>query len=179
MSNQIVNLSLGTFLTLVVLVSSVQATPNGSGTASTYAHPYHVSLAEIERNDRTGNFEVSLCIWPADLEKALARMARKPVDLDKVENLDELIAKYIDANVMFTAGDGTQAKIRYVGCELDLQKGWLYFEVQSGKDRDDWTYQNRFFFELNDDQINHFNFKTEQKVQSDACTSEKSTIELS
>lgn len=178
MSNQKLRFSIGVFLFLACWASSIHAAPNGLASSSSFVHPYHVSLAEIERNERSGNFEVSLCIWPADLEKALARMAKKPIDLDRVDNLDELIAKYIDANITFISGDGTQAKIRYVGCELDLQKGWLYFEVQTGQERDDWSYRNQFFFELNDDQINHFNFKKESGIQSDACTSANSTITL-
>ncbi len=144
----------------------------------TVFHPYHVSLAEFERNPKSGNFEVSLCVWPADLEKALSQKTKTAIDLDKAENLDELIAEYLSEKVVFADGDGTQAKIRFVGCELDLQKGWLYFEVQTGMERDDWAYQNRIFFELNDDQINHFNFKSDSSILSDACTAEKSTVAL-
>jgi hypothetical protein len=140
-------------------------------------HPYHVSLSEIERNENTGNFEVSLCVWPADLEKALAQMTDKPVDLDHTEGLDKLIEKYLAKTVAFTSAEGAKAKIRFVGHEIDLQKGWLYFEVQTGVESDDWTFQNRVFFELNDDQINHFNFKATE-FQSDACTAEKPRIVL-
>lgn len=176
MSSFTIRIALG-LLVAVSLVGSANAAPTGAALVGSTFHPYHVSLAEMERNERTGNFEVSLCIWPADLEKALTRMTQKPVDLDKVDDLDELIAKYIDSKIVFTSGD-TRAKIRYVGCELDLQKGWLYFEVQTGKELDDWSYQNRFFFELNEDQINHFNFKSESNIQSDACTLKKPEIEL-
>lgn len=142
------------------------------------SHPFHVSLSEIERNSTTGNFEVSLCIWPADLEKALSRMEDKSLDLDQVENLDELISQYLNKTVQFTSADGTRAKIRFVGHEMDLQKGWLYFEVQTGKKAQAWNYRNQVFFELNDDQINHFNFKAPKQLISKACTVDQPAYDL-
>lgn len=168
-------LLLGMFVTSVFTSSAVAMIPLGLESS---VHPYHVSLAEFERNERSGNFEVSLCIWPADLEKALSQKNEKPIDLDEVENLDDLIAEYLKEKVVFADSEGNQAPIRFVGCELDLQKGWLYFEVQTGKERDDWSFQNRIFFELNEDQINHFNFKMPRKIQSDACTIDKTTVQL-
>lgn len=154
-----------------------QSSVDAGGSGCLRAHPYHVSLAEIERNENSGNFEVSLCIWPADLEKAIGQMTEKPVDLDSVEELDALIAKYLSKTVSFTSGDGTKAKLRFIGHELEIQKGWLYFEVQTGAERDDWSFQNRVFFELNDDQINHFNYQSEE-ILSDACTIDKPKIAL-
>ena len=46
------------------------------------AHPYHVSRAEIQYNASRGTFEVALCVWPADLEKAVGQMQKKAIDLD-------------------------------------------------------------------------------------------------
>lgn len=141
-------------------------------------HPYHVSLAEMELNSRTGNFEVSLCVWPADLEKALSRMTEKAIDLDKTDELEKLIAQYLEKRISFRSEDGEQAKIRYVGQELDLQKGWLYFEVQTKDAGKSWRFENHVFFELNDDQINHFNLKIDDKLISEACTAQTRSFDI-
>lgn len=58
-------------------------------------HPYHVSYTELAFNRKSGNFEVAICVWPADLEKALAAQEKKPVDLEKTDKLDEMIERYV------------------------------------------------------------------------------------
>ena len=58
-------------------------------------HPYHVSLAEVNWNPKTQKFEVALCLWPADLEKALARQTGHPIDLAKEPNIDQLLKTYV------------------------------------------------------------------------------------
>ena len=58
-------------------------------------HPYHVSLAEVNWNAKSNKFEVALCLWPADLEKALARQTGRPIDLEKEANIDQLMEAYI------------------------------------------------------------------------------------
>lgn len=58
-------------------------------------HPYHVSYTELTFNKKSGNFEVAICVWPADLEKALAAQESKPVDLEKTDKLDEMIERYV------------------------------------------------------------------------------------
>ena len=145
--------------------------------ASSPFHPYHVSLAEIEYNEQTGNFEVSLCVWPADLERALAQMTESPVDLDSTENLDQLIANYLEQTFQFRSAQENVAPIRFVGKELDLKQGWLHFEVQTAGDNtndppaaNEWTLNNRVFFELNEDQSNQCNLKTKTEIISSACT---------
>lgn len=145
--------------------------------ASNLPHPYHVSLAEIEYNEQTGNYEVSLCVWPADLERALAQMTEAPVDLDSTENLNQLITSYLEQKFQFKSGDAEIAPLRFVGKELDLKQGWLYFEVQTTGDNatdkasaTEWTLDNRVFFELNEDQSNQCNLKTNSEIRSSACT---------
>jgi hypothetical protein len=60
-------------------------------------HPNHFSTAEVRWNDKTGNFEVALCVYPLDLEKALTTLAGKAVDLDQKDGLDDLMKKYIES----------------------------------------------------------------------------------
>ena len=146
--------------------------------ASAPLHPYHVSLAEIEFNEQTGNYEVSLCVWPADLERAIGQMTDSPVNLDSTENIDQLIASYLEQKFRFRSDDDKVAPLRFVGKELDLKQGWLYFEIQTSSDEatdevpaaTEWTLDNRVFFELNEDQSNQCNLKTKSDVRSSACT---------
>ena len=138
--------------------------------SAAFAHPYHVSRTELNWNATTGNFEVALCLWPADLEKALSRDQGKPIDLDKVENLDELLKAYVEKTFLIRSlkSDSKEGKtsateesatktptVRWVGHEKNLKQAWLYFEVVVDKTPAKWTVENRAFFELNEDQLNY------------------------
>ena len=87
MKNQILLL-----LTLAVIMLGGNA---NSTIGAEPPHPYHVSLAEVNWNTKSHKFEVALCLWPADLEKALARQTGRPIDLEKEANIDQLMEAYI------------------------------------------------------------------------------------
>ena len=130
------------------------------------SHPYHVSHAEVNWNAKSGNFEVALCVWPADLEKALKADTGKSIDLDEVEDLDLLLESYVGKKFRIASGGGqadakkpAAAQIRWVGHERDLKKAWLYFEISGDPSVRQWKIENRVFFELNEDQLNHVDFK--------------------
>jgi hypothetical protein len=142
------------------------------------AHPYHVSHAEVNWNQKTGNFEVALCLWPADLEKAIGIDQGKPVDLDKVENLDPLLQRYIAKKFLIrrapakgaaTADLNAESQIRWVGHEKTIKEAWLYFEIKGDKNPAPWTIENRVFFELNDDQMNQVQLTIGSESNSLIC----------
>ena len=148
----------------VALVAAVVSSPADCRAS----HPYHVSHAEVNWNAKSGNFEIALCVWPADLEKALKGDSGKSVDLDKVEDLDQLLEAYVGKKFRITqvnAQGNSDSKnpesisIRWVGHERDLKKAWLYFEIPGDKVNRQWKIENRVFFELNEDQLNHIDFK--------------------
>lgn len=148
----------------VALVAAVVSSPADCQAS----HPYHVSHAEVHWNANSGNFEVALCVWPADLEKALKGDTGKSVDLDKVEDLDQLLATYISKKFRITRAEGQDESnsdknvaksLRWVGHERDLKKAWLYFEISGDKAVHQWKIENQVFFELNEDQLNHVDFK--------------------
>ena len=140
------------------------------------SHPNHVSSAEVNWNPKSGNFEVALCVWPSDLEKALGRDQSKVIDLDKIKvgDLDHMMQSYIEKRFLIRRSDTKKSEvnrpigeqenskpgIRWVGHERDHKAAWLYFEVAGDKQGAQWTIENRVFFELNDDQLNQVQMTT-------------------
>ena len=163
------------------------------------SHPFHVSSAQVNWNSKTGNFEVALCVWPADLEKAIARQQAKPIDLDDVENVDELMQEYIAGRFRIRVPNGSKpgdsaasvptvanldsedrtTAIRWVGHEMDLKKAWLYFEVTGDRQPERWAIENRIFFELNEDQMNQVQVSSgRQLLVADSLSSQQKRIEF-
>ena len=122
-------------------------------------HPYHVSFAEVEWNPKTGNFEVALCVWPADLEKSISEMQGRPIDLDAEPNLESAYQAYVSRRFRIVGDSGKTSPIRWVGSQVGLKQAWLYFEVAGDKKPGRWTIENRVFYELNDDQLNQIQVK--------------------
>ena len=123
------------------------------------AHPRHSSIAEAEWNAKTGRLEIALQVNPVDLEQALRRLADRPIDLDKSAGIDRLIQKYLARSFFAREPDGKQAKLIWVGHEVDVKDAWLYFEVPLKKGPENVTFGLAFFLELLPDQANTINFR--------------------
>ncbi|QEG21274.1 DUF6702 family protein [Mariniblastus fucicola] len=138
------------------------------------SHPFHVSRAEIEYNAKRQTFEVSLCVWPEDLVLAVSKMEKRTIDIDaeSESSRDELFNRYVAKTFRFFPQTGDEqeqsvaAKIRWVGSELEIKQGWLYFEVDAKTSATDWSIENRMFFELNDDQLNQVQIRHGKAMES-------------
>jgi hypothetical protein len=187
-------------------------------------HPYHVSMAEVNWNAETKKFEVALCVWPSDLEKALGQQEGRTIDLAKEPQVDQMMRAYVAKRFFILDGRhvdkpaqnpalviaadsktdraaismpektlmaktspktskqklGVSAKkrdlasksgaelesaIKWYGHEADPKQAWLYFEVD-GDPNGSWTFENRVFFELNEDQLNHVQWAGTGKTQT-------------
>ena len=163
------------------------------------SHPYHVSSAEIRWNEATGNFEVALCVWPADLERAIANQSNSTADLNRIVDLDAALQQYVAGRFfirpMLSAADTTTdsaatsidaiktsrktvEEIRWVGHEIDAKQAWLYFEIPGDQQVGKWRIDNRVFFELNEDQLNQVQLSCTNSVASVALTHNNPTYDF-
>lgn len=210
------------------------------------SHPYHVSMAEVNWNPTSGKFEVALCVWPSDLEKALGEQEGRTIDLAKEPNIDQMMQAYVakcffirvkrasetasfgvtegsddrtgnavslaaaggkagaaaqtgdvdvdvaSSEVLKTVSEpgsafasvagkeaevGGKSGIKWHGHEADPKQAWLYFELD-GNPRGEWTFENRVFFELNEDQLNHIQWAGSGKSQTLVVSPENPQIVL-
>lgn len=149
----------------------------GERNESSTTHPFHVSVAEIEYNSGSKKLECALRIWPEDLEKALNNSSTEKIDLDSTKDIDERIFKYMQSKIKVADGD-KNSKLIWVGKEMGIKQGWLYFEVETGVQPDGFSFSNQMFFELQDDQVNMFNFRFDDRRASISFTKVKSRHQL-
>ena len=146
------------------------------------SHPFHVSAAEVHWNESSGNFEIAICVWPADLEKAIARQQARSIDLDKIEDLDALMKQYVASRFAIRESGPlnhrSRQTIRWVGHQLDLKNAWLFFEIDGSLQPDSWQIENRIFFELNEDQINQVQLSVGGTPESTALNISKPQLEF-
>ena len=136
------------------------------------AHPFHASIAEAEWNAKTKNLEVSLWVHPTDLEKALSRRSKKPIDPDKTTNLYQLSKADLSEVFIIKDANGKQKKLDWVGKEIKVKGAWLYFQFPLPNGPEGVRISNRIFFELLKDQENTITIqdRKHKRRQSVVCT---------
>ncbi len=123
------------------------------------AHPFHVTLAQADYNAETAHLEVALKVWPPDLQRALERRLDRDVDLDRDPDIERQIAGYTAEVFRVRTAHGDPVPLEWVGMELDLRDGWLYFELSIPGGPSGIEISNRAFFELEVDQVNTVNVR--------------------
>lgn len=121
---------------------------------TTWAHPFHVSLAEAEWNAESKKLEIALRLHPTDLEDALSQRAKQRISLETTEDVDSLIRDYLAEAFVVTDTDDTPATLEWVGKEIEVTWAWVYFEIPLQAGPDGVTIRNAVFFELLEDQAN-------------------------
>jgi len=119
------------------------------------SHPLHTSRAVVEFNSETSSFEVSLCIFPDDLEQALSKRLGRKVTLHNEPEIDEALKAFVDGHFQLRVRGGTARPIQWVGHEQETQQAWLYFEFpfENGTPTD-VEIKNTLLMDQFDDQIN-------------------------
>ena len=131
------------------------------------AHPFHVSVTEINHNTSDKTLEISCKIFTDDFEKALAQRFKTKVDLGKPElhsAMDTLIKKYLTAAIQIKPS-GKAVAYSYIGYELDKEAAYCYFEIQNVPSVSRLDITNTILYDLFDDQMNimHVTIKGERK----------------
>jgi hypothetical protein len=95
-------------------------------------HPFYVSVTEIKHNPKTQAVEVSCRMFYDDLEHALEKDNKTPLDIVKPKDkaqLNRFINEYVKKHFSIRA-DGKPLNLSYVGYEIQEDGAWAYFEVK-------------------------------------------------
>ena len=129
-------------------------------------HPFHVTIAEAEYNEKSKSLEVALKVFPNDLEEALSRYTGKRFKLEKHADLETLLKKYLREVFVVQLPGGKQVKLKWIGHELKIRQAWLYFEVPLPEGPENVKFANRFHFNAFADQANRLTIKWKKKINS-------------
>ncbi len=93
-------------------------------------HKFYVSLTELRYNTRTERYEVSMRIFPDDLDRALLERSGIRTQLAtelEHERADSLLKTYLLENITIRA-DGREIPLNYLGKEPESDAVWCYLE---------------------------------------------------
>ena len=97
------------------------------------AHPFHVSVVEINHNETDKTLEISCKIFTDDFEKVLAQNYKTKVDLTNPPDrkaMDSVVKKYIFSHISI-AVDGKSGTLSYLGFEKENEAMYCFVEVDN------------------------------------------------
>ncbi len=133
------------------------------------AHPFHVSVCDIEVNSEKQTLEISQRIFLDDLETALRKTpgwealdVTKPADEALFNNL---MKKYITDHIAINV-NGQRVQLTYLGHEREADAMWCYIEATGVKNVNSIEVKNTILLETYDDQVNLVHIKNKGKIRS-------------
>ena len=119
-------------------------------------HDFYVSLTELRYNPESSRMEVSVRIFPDDLDLALLELHGLATHLGtslEPAVADSLIAQYIRHQFRVEA-DGKQVSFRYLGKEPEADAIWCYLESERIHTPRTLKVRNTILTEQFEDQVN-------------------------
>ncbi|MEJ1236672.1 DUF6702 family protein [Chryseolinea sp. T2] len=140
-----------------------------------WLHPMHVSVTEIEMDEKEKRLEIMMRVFIDDLETTMRQSFRQP-ELDVLEpkgqSLDELMQTYLKTRFSVSL-DGKTQVIKYLGHERDHEAFIFYVEVDKVKKWKAIQVQNSIITEAYDDQSNLVHVTRGETVRSLRLTRSK------
>ena len=131
------------------------------------AHPFYISICQIDHNPGTDALEMSFRIFTDDLEQALESIGTDRLHLGterEAEKADLYIGRYLARHVEFQV-NGSRVNAAFLGKEVDTEATWCYVEIADIPDLDSMTVTNTLLLETFEDQVNlvHVNANDQKK----------------
>jgi len=137
-------------------------------TSAVLVHPMHVSVTEIEMDEKDTRLEIMMRVFIDDLELTLKENLKDPsLDILNPSKLtvDQMMTPYLGAHFRIMLDDKVQA-IKYLGHEKDNEAFVFYLEVNKVKKWKTIQVQNDIITELYSDQSNLVHVTWAETVRS-------------
>lgn len=103
------------------------------GFTNVKAHPFYVSICQIEFNGKTHSLEIALKVFANDLLLGLENEGKRKLYLgEKKENpkTDEYIYDYLKTQLVF-AINNKKDNFSFIGKEMENDVLWIYLEIEN------------------------------------------------
>jgi hypothetical protein len=90
---------------LLVMLLGMKVSARAGEAEEKNAHPFHICIGEMEWNQETLSWEVSLRIHPDDLQRAVSRCAGERIELKLGEESQPQVMSYLQSHFYLRSGD--------------------------------------------------------------------------
>jgi hypothetical protein len=147
-----------------------------------YLHPIHVSVTEIEFDEKDKALEIMMRVFIDDMELTMRNRLNQPeLDILHPNNgmtIDQMVGPYINDHFKITL-DGKTQTVKYLGHERDSDAFVLYIEVSNVKRFKNIQIRNSVITDTHDDQNNLVHVTVRDNVKSLRLTKDTPVDNLS
>jgi len=133
-----------------------------------FAHPIHVSVTEIEMDEKDKRLEIMMRVFADDLELTLRQATNQP-ELDLLSQTkktrDEIVSKYLMSHFNISLDGKAQKKV-YLGHEQEDVALIFYIEIPNVKKWKTIQIKNDIIMEMHADQSNIVHVTVREKIRS-------------
>jgi hypothetical protein len=143
-------------------------------------HPLHVTVTEIEFDEKEKRLEIMMRVFADDLETTMRKQFNQP-ELDiinpKGTTVDQMMTEYLKNHFKISL-EGKPQKVTYLGHEIEGEAFIFYIEVSNVKKLKTISVSNDILMEIHNDQSNLVHVTVRGTVRSLRLTAEKSSDKL-
>ena len=143
--------------------------------APSLAHRFHIGLAEIGFNAKSGSVEVVHTLMAHDIEALLATLGARQADLTRPED-EALLRQYVEARFYLLGPDKQRLPLKWVGMQAGVDSVTVYQELPGAAMAQVAQVHNELLSDLLPRQSNTVNVRNDGEIQSlefDAKTVER------
>lgn len=97
------------------------------------AHPFFMSVIDINHNAKEATLEISVRVFSDDLEKTLQQFSKQKIDIvnpAQKELIEKQLQAYVSQRLKLNV-NGKPVNFRILGYEQQMESTWCYFEVEN------------------------------------------------
>lgn len=130
------------------------------------AHPYYVSISEIRIDTVSKSVNVSCKLFIDDLQDALYRINKIPVNLFKQENENNtMLENYFKERFKLSIGSKA-LPLKFIGYEIEEEAAWCYLEANKIESSGKVIVLNSLLYDYLPDQTNFIHCYYNQQRKS-------------
>jgi|GEM_PF-632195 len=132
------------------------------------AHPFYVSVTEIQYNEKSRSLEIAVKAFTDDLETALRKTFQTPTDLLSVKDRDlaaRRLTEYISSHLAIRINN-KPVSLKFLGYEQEREAIWSYLEAEQAPEPGNIEIVNSILYDSFDQQIHLVHVMVNRKRKS-------------
>lgn len=133
--------------------------------AAAGAHNFHMGIADISYNERTGNTEIVHTYTSHDLSTLLANLYGRNFDLGQADS-EPPLRRYVERQFYLSGSDQQRLPLKWVGVKADADSVVIFQEIAGTRLKPGTRIHNALLIDFLPSQKNTVNLQTDGTVQT-------------
>jgi len=129
------------------------------------AHNFHMGIADISYNDRTGNTEIVHTYTSHDVSTLLANLYGRSFDLGQPDS-EQPLRRYVEKQFHLSGADNKRLPLQWVGVKADADSVVIFQEIAGTKLKPGTRIHNALLIDFLPSQKNTVNLQTDGAIQT-------------